>query len=272
DGACWPSLSTIASRTGMSRMQVIREIGKLQELGLIAVEHQCGEKGEHRSNLYILLNVPEVVTDSDWSSNTQLLGVVTHSDHPSNYVLPEQHSENKTQLENKTQRTIQTSRAPVNNNSVGQLAVTSVVVAPSASSIKEASFVTPKRNRKGKRRAVASAGMELPIPLDPPSPSANPTEQALLSLGIGQTVAHRLALRYQAERIQEKLAYLAFLQAERPESVQNPRGWLRKAIGEDYGPPDGFITAEARATPGVGCGAAGTAAQVARMLRNHRGR
>jgi hypothetical protein len=246
DGACWPSLSTIANRTGMSRMQVIREIGKLQELGLIAVEHQCGEKGEHRSNLYILLNVPEVVTDSDWGSNTQLLGVVTHSDHPSHCVLPEQHPENKTQLENKTQRTTQPSRAPINNNSGGQLAFTSVVVA-SPASLQEVSSVMPKRNRKGKRSADTLSGLESPIPLDPPSPSASPTEQALLALGIGQAVAHRLALRYQAERIQEKLTYLAFLQAERPESVQNPRGWLRKAIEEDYGPPDGFITAEERA-------------------------
>src|SRR3954454_9304538 len=30
DNACWPSLATIAQRTGMSRRQVIREIAKLQ--------------------------------------------------------------------------------------------------------------------------------------------------------------------------------------------------------------------------------------------------
>jgi len=38
-----------------------------------------------------------------------------------------------------------------------------------------------------------------------------------------------------------------FLQEERPATVANPRGWLRKAIEEDYGPPDGFVTAEERA-------------------------
>src|SRR5215212_7713290 len=65
DGACWPSLATIAKRTGMSRMQVIRELAKLQALGLIAIAHQCGTNGEHRANLYTLLDLPEVVTDSD---------------------------------------------------------------------------------------------------------------------------------------------------------------------------------------------------------------
>ena len=126
DGACWPSLATIAKRTGMSRMQVIREIGKLQELRLIAVEHQQGEKGEYRSNIYILLDIPEVVTareqgsntqlpplvtTSDHPSNTQLPPLVTGSDHPSNCVLPKQDIENKTQKQNKTQRTTSRARA-----------------------------------------------------------------------------------------------------------------------------------------------------------------
>src|SRR3954469_1046811 len=57
EGTCWPSLATIAKRTGMSRMQVIRELAKLQALGLIASEHQWGSKGEHRANIYTLLNL-----------------------------------------------------------------------------------------------------------------------------------------------------------------------------------------------------------------------
>jgi multidrug efflux pump subunit AcrA (membrane-fusion protein) len=61
-----------------------------------------------------------------------------------------------------------------------------------------------------------------------------------LALGIGQTVAQRLATRYRAERILEKIEFLAFLQAERPDAIENPRGWLRCAIEEDYGPPDGY--------------------------------
>ena len=57
EGSCWPSLATIARKTGMSRPQVIREIAKLKALALIAVEHQIGKKGEHTSNLYILLDM-----------------------------------------------------------------------------------------------------------------------------------------------------------------------------------------------------------------------
>jgi hypothetical protein len=57
---CWPSLATIAAETGMSRRQVIREIAKLVELGLVAVEKQVNpETGEYSSNLYILLDVTE---------------------------------------------------------------------------------------------------------------------------------------------------------------------------------------------------------------------
>lgn len=37
-----------------------------------------------------------------------------------------------------------------------------------------------------------------------------------------------------------KIDYLEFLRAERPEEVQKPAGWLRKAIEDNYGPPDGY--------------------------------
>jgi hypothetical protein len=75
--------------------------------------------------------------------------------------------------------------------------------------------------------------------------------QALLAIGIGQKAAQRLASRYRAERIAEKLEFLAFLQAERPATVENPRGWLRRAIEDDYGPPDGFVAPAALAAEEV---------------------
>jgi hypothetical protein len=68
-----------------------------------------------------------------------------------------------------------------------------------------------------------------------------------LAIGIGPKVAQRLASRYSSERIAEKLEFLAFLQVERPATVENPRGWLRRAIEEDYGPPDGFVSPAVRA-------------------------
>ena len=51
-----------------------------------------------------------------------------------------------------------------------------------------------------------------------------------------------MAERYSLARIEEKLAYLDFLQAEQPDKVKNPHGWLRTAIEEDYAAPDGFMT------------------------------
>lgn len=64
---------------------------------------------------------------------------------------------------------------------------------------------------------------------------------ALLGLGLAATVTERLVSRYRVEQIQEKIAFLTYLQAQTPERVKNPRGWLRRAIEENYGPPDGFL-------------------------------
>ena len=60
-------------------------------------------------------------------------------------------------------------------------------------------------------------------------------------------MAQRLANQYSLARIEEKLTYLDFLQREQPDKVQNPRGWLRRAIEEDYAAPDGYQSAAERA-------------------------
>nr|HMN30767.1 hypothetical protein [Caldilineaceae bacterium] len=78
-------------------------------------------------------------------------------------------------------------------------------------------------------------------------PEQNDVVVALTDFGLAPQIAQRLANRYSRERIEEKLAYIAFLQQQQPERVENPRGWLRRAIEEDYGPPDGFMTAAERA-------------------------
>ena len=70
---------------------------------------------------------------------------------------------------------------------------------------------------------------------------------ALVGLGISQTVAKRLARQYEENRVREKIDYLAYLQEADPDKVTNARGWLRCAIEEDYGPPDGYRSSEERA-------------------------
>lgn len=70
---------------------------------------------------------------------------------------------------------------------------------------------------------------------------------ALVDLGISQTVAKRLVRQYDENRVWEKIDYLAYLQEADPDKVTSARGWLRCAIEEDYGPPDGYQSSEERA-------------------------
>lgn len=176
DSTCWPSLATIAQRTGMSRRQVIRKITHLQSLELIAIEAQIDEEtGEHKANLYTLLDMP--------GSDTQSPGSDTQS--------PKQNTKNKPQHRNKIQRTT--------------LAV---------------------ENQDDNNRSD--------------SPERKNVVVALTNQGIAEKVAQRLTSHYSPARIEEKIDYLLYLQEKHPEKVKNPTGWLRRAIEEDYGPPDGY--------------------------------
>ena len=69
---------------------------------------------------------------------------------------------------------------------------------------------------------------------------------ALTGQGISERVARRLANRYSRKRVLEKIDFLAFLQETDSGKVNNPRGWLRTAIEENYGPPDGYKPKEQR--------------------------
>jgi len=51
ESECWPSYSTIAKGTGMSRRKVIYEIKKLEELGAIEVQ-----RNRDTSNVFVLLD------------------------------------------------------------------------------------------------------------------------------------------------------------------------------------------------------------------------
>lgn len=53
---CWPAVTTLAKRTGMSRRQALKQINLLKELGLIEITRQYNpETREYSSNLYKLL-------------------------------------------------------------------------------------------------------------------------------------------------------------------------------------------------------------------------
>lgn len=68
----------------------------------------------------------------------------------------------------------------------------------------------------------------------------------LVDHGVGKGAAQTLAASHPEPLIRQKIAYLEFLLAERPADVQKPAAWLRRAIEQDYGVPDGFISDEER--------------------------
>jgi hypothetical protein len=89
-----------------------------------------------------------------------------------------------------------------------------------------------------------SGALQQELPLDD---KANDVVVALTNLGLADSVVQRLSSRYHRQRILEKIDYLAYLQEFHPNKVKNPRGWLRRAIEENYGAPDGYLPPEQRA-------------------------
>jgi hypothetical protein len=67
---------------------------------------------------------------------------------------------------------------------------------------------------------------------------------ALNKIGFSRSFIDKLLANHSPEYLQEKLGFLEFLGQENPQKVTNPRGWLRRAIEDDYGPPDGFLSTE----------------------------
>lgn len=69
---------------------------------------------------------------------------------------------------------------------------------------------------------------------------------SLIEHGVGRSVAQNLVHNFEAALIEEKIAYLEFLQETRPSDVKKPAAWLRSAIERDFGAPDGFMPAAER--------------------------
>jgi hypothetical protein len=65
---------------------------------------------------------------------------------------------------------------------------------------------------------------------------------ALINFGISKKLAEKWSSQNEPLYLQQKLDYAMFLLDHAPQKIKNPNGWLRKAIEEDYGEPDGFIS------------------------------
>src|SRR5437763_1744851 len=171
ESACWPSLTTIAQRTGMSRRQVIREIDKLQALHLIAVEPQFDSTtGEHKANRYILLDVTPSDSQS-LPSDSQSLGGSDSQSPPSDPQSPKQNIENKTQHRNQTQRTTRARDDQGSNNNSGVTQAV-VVAETSAFSSLESETLSKRTTQTDTDNACSSVLVVLPPSSDaPPSPT-----------------------------------------------------------------------------------------------------
>lgn len=98
-------------------------------------------------------------------------------------------------------------------------------------------------NQTNHSQSTTSVSLD-PTPLDPPAPSTADgkaeAKAALLKMGLAATVTERLVGRYSVARIEEKIEFLLYLQEQTPGRIKNPKGWLRRAIEENYGAPDGY--------------------------------
>lgn len=89
----WHSYENMAKACGISRRTVIRECAKLQELGLLVISHRKESEVKNLTNIFkLIINI---------GSDTQSLGVVTHSHQGSDTQSPKSKRESKRESKNK---------------------------------------------------------------------------------------------------------------------------------------------------------------------------
>lgn len=80
NGECWPSYTTLAEETGMSRDKAMRTVKELLKLKLIEKQtRQYARKGP-ASNLYILVKIPTLVAVNDQGSGCERPDLVADND------------------------------------------------------------------------------------------------------------------------------------------------------------------------------------------------
>ncbi len=65
-------------------------------------------------------------------------------------------------------------------------------------------------------------------------------EEALIARGFSTAVARQLVEEYGAEHVRQKMDYLHWEVEVRGRRLRSPRGWLRRAIEDDYSAPAGY--------------------------------
>lgn len=118
----------------------------------------------------------------------------------------------------------ETGKAPLTQNGYGPLPKTGN---HKHTSIKHTSSTTDNNNSSDDSTATSNSIPKQDVVV------------ALIEKGLGEKAAQRLS-RYRRERVFQKIDYHDFLLESNPEKLKNPRGWLRRAIEDDYGTPDGY--------------------------------
>ncbi len=83
-GVCWPSQTTLASKLKRSRPTVNRILGRLEALGLVAIEHRSAANGGRLSCRYRLCLTPIATPDSKADSPCP---PPSHKQHQSKQIL-----------------------------------------------------------------------------------------------------------------------------------------------------------------------------------------
>jgi hypothetical protein len=267
--------------TGLSKPTLLKALRDLQDKGIIESTRQTSDKHGDEATNYRLRFSDGVTRPAAQQRQHQAGGRSKNFTTGGKETLPRGRSKNFTTpvvkkvnpQETVVQETDDRAREEINNNSGGTSTTSDVVVVLSAAKIATETTIQPNTaiapdgvvsaarttNPSQVLSSSASTGASTyataalidPTPLDPPASvgtnSQSNAAAALLAIGMADTVTKRLISRYSAERITEKIEFLAYLQEQAPERVKNPRGWLRRAIEENYGPPDGFLTEAERA-------------------------
>ena len=63
---------------------------------------------------------------------------------------------------------------------------------------------------------------------------------SLMKYGLTQKTAGRLVDQHGEKRVAEKIDFLVFRLKETPGKIKSPGGWLRRAVEDDYDPPEGY--------------------------------
>lgn len=68
-------------------------------------------------------------------------------------------------------------------------------------------------------------------------------KKELVQRGITETIAHGLVQQFGADRIEEKIELYEHLRSIKSDALaRNPAGYLRRAIEDNYAPPEGFLS------------------------------